>query len=93
MVAHAAQVAAPWKRTLQNLGIALPSEHIAHHKLFDKHYCILTGDSTQCSTRAGALWRRLEGLVYACNGQEPLSWKDERVKQQALRTWPGGALP
>lgn len=87
---------APWKRTLQNLGIALPfKEHIAHHKPpFDKHYCILTGGlNAVLDSEPVLFWRRLEALVYACNGQEPLSWKDERVKQQALRTWPGGALP
>ena len=84
-----------WKRTLQSLGLALPfAEHIAHHKPpFDKHYCILTGGLNPILDSQPVLfWRRLEAFVYACNGQEPLSWKDERVKQLALSTWPGPPL-
>ena len=77
------------------LGIALPfAEHIAHHKPpFDKHYCILTGGlNAVLDSEPVLFWRRLEALVYACNGQEPLSWKDDRVKQLALSTWPGQPL-
>ena len=33
--------------------------------------------------------RRLEALVYRLNGQEPLSWKSEKVKMLALSHWPG----
>jgi len=80
-----------WKRKLQKAGIALPmAEHIAHHKPpFDKHYCILTGRINGLLDSEPVLfWRRLEAIVYRANGQEPLSWKDSRVKEIALRTLP-----
>jgi ubiquitin-conjugating enzyme E2 variant len=80
-----------WKRKLQEVNIALPfSEHIAHHKPpFDKHYCILTGQLNGLLDSEPVLfWRRLEALVYRINGQEPNSWKDPKVKQLALSTWP-----
>jgi len=80
-----------WKRRLQAAGIALPfAEHLAHHKPpFDKHYCILTGKlNTVLDTEPVLLWRRLEALVYHLNGQEPNSWKDPKVKDLALSTWP-----
>ena len=80
-----------WKRTLQSLGVALPfAEHIAHHKPpFDKHYCILTGRlNGLLDSEPVLLWRRLEALVYRLNGQEPLSWKSEKVKTLALSHWP-----
>ena len=80
-----------WKRRLQRVGVALPfAEHIAHHKPpFDKHYCILTGRlNGLLDSEPVLLWRRLEALVHRINGQEPLSWKSERVKALALRGWP-----
>jgi len=80
-----------WKRWLQRAGIALPMpEHIAHHKPpFDKHYCILTGRlNAALDSEPVLLWRRLEALVYRLNGQEPLSWKSEKVKALALSRWP-----
>ena len=82
---------APWKRQLQRAQIALPfAEHIAHHKPpFDKHYCILTGRlNGVLDSEPVLLWRRLEALVYRLNGQEPLSWKSEKVKTLALSRWP-----
>jgi len=86
-----------WKRRLQKAGIALPfAEHLAHHKPpFDKHYCILTGKlNGVLDTKPLLLWRRLEALVYHLNGVEPNSWKDPKVKELALSTWPnaGSAL-
>jgi hypothetical protein len=80
-----------WKRRLQRAGVALPvPEHIAHHKPpFDKHYCILTGRLNRVlDSEPVLLWRRLEALVYRLNGQEPLSWKSEKVKALALSRWP-----
>ena len=80
-----------WKRQLQRAQIALPfAEHIAHHKPpFDKHYCILTGRlNGLLDSEPVLLWRRLEVLVYRMNGQEPLSWKSEKVKALALTRWP-----
>jgi len=85
-----------WKRWLQNAGIALPmKEHIDHHRPpFDKHYCILTGRINGLLDSEPLLfWRRLEAIVYRCNGQEPLSWKDPRVKEIALRTLLGPRSP
>ena len=76
-----------WKRSLQKHAIALPvREHLAHHKPpFDKHYCILTGRlNAWLDSSPVYLWRRLEAIVYRLNGVEPLSWKDERVKELAL---------
>mmetsp|Transcript_3535 Transcript_3535/g.11852 ORF Transcript_3535/g.11852 Transcript_3535/m.11852 type:complete len:327 (-) Transcript_3535:144-1124(-) len=80
-----------WKRRLQRAGVALPvPEHIAHHKPpFDKHYCILTGRlNGVLDSEPVLLWRRLEALVYRVNGQEPLSWKSDKVRALALSLWP-----
>mmetsp|Transcript_2065 Transcript_2065/g.6199 ORF Transcript_2065/g.6199 Transcript_2065/m.6199 type:complete len:323 (+) Transcript_2065:45-1013(+) len=80
-----------WKRRLQRAGVALPvPEHIAHHKPpFDKHYCILTGRLNRIlDSEPVLLWRRLEALVYRVNGQEPLSWKSDKVRALALSLWP-----
>ena len=78
---------APWQKRLQKSGFALPfQEHCAHHKPpFDKHYCILTGGLNKLLDSAPLyFWRRLEAFFYRWNGVEPLSWKDERVKELAL---------
>ena len=78
---------APWQRRLQRLGIALPfAEHAAHHKPpFDRKYCILTGRiNAVLDSHPLHFWRRCEAFFYRLNGVEPLSWKDERVKELAL---------
>lgn len=81
----------PWQRSLQKAGIAMSfREHIAHHKPpFDKKYCILNGGLNPVLDSEPVLfWRRLEGLIYRLNGQAPHSWKDARVKEIALGSWP-----
>jgi len=78
---------AGWQRKMQKAGLALPFiEHCAHHKPpFDKKYCILTGRINGWLDSAPIyFWRRLEALVYRLYGQQPLSWKDPRVKDLAL---------
>ena len=77
----------PWQRWMQRSGLALPfKEHCAHHKPpFDHKYCILTGGlNPLLDSKPLFFWRRLEAAVYRANGQEPLSWKDSRVKELAL---------
>ena len=76
-----------WKKRLQRAGLALPMQmHIAHHKPpFDKHYCILTGRLNPVLDSSPIFfWRRLEAFFFRLNGQEPLSWKDPKVKELAL---------
>ena len=78
---------AAWKARLQRAGLALPMHmHIAHHKPpFDKHYCILTGRLNPILDSSPVyFWRRLEAFFFRLNGQEPLSWKDPKVKELAL---------
>lgn len=84
-----------WKQKLQKAGIVLPfREHLMHHKPpFDKKYCILNGHlNALLDSEPVLFWRRLEGLVYRINGQEPHSWEDPKVKEVALRTWPAAAM-
>jgi ubiquitin-conjugating enzyme E2 variant len=86
-----------WQKRLQKAGVALPFvEHLNHHRPpFDRKYCILNGHlNGVLDSEPVLLWRRLEALVFRLTGVEPLSWKDPRCKQRALRTLPeAGRVP
>eukprot|EP00560_Eucampia_antarctica_P010054 CAMPEP_0197831326 /NCGR_PEP_ID=MMETSP1437-20131217/9219_1 /TAXON_ID=49252 ORGANISM="Eucampia antarctica, Strain CCMP1452" /NCGR_SAMPLE_ID=MMETSP1437 /ASSEMBLY_ACC=CAM_ASM_001096 /LENGTH=194 /DNA_ID=CAMNT_0043434185 /DNA_START=625 /DNA_END=1209 /DNA_ORIENTATION=+ len=77
----------PYMNWLQNSGLTINRKlHALHHTVpYDGKYCIVSGVCNEQLDKSG-FFRRLEHIVYKCNGVESNAWKlDPELKNRTLR--------
>merc|ERR1711939_1028277 len=81
-----------WVNKLQDLRLTIPRMPHAQHHLapYEGNYCIISGVCNDFLDKSG-FFRRLEHLVYVCNGVESNAWKlDPELRARTLK---GDYLP